>query len=227
MLVWADGDTTMNCPDEDGQFDAAVDLLVHDYRAVIRPTTASATARFFEKNNDSCTAEGGGPEGPITLSGTPAAGPCCVAGQTMTLVVADPVFSGAGPVFDYLFRLRMPMTVTSCEAWPGKASCKLDDPNGCLGTGIEPQTIPAKYPLYDPNWKFRGPAVVVGNLFYVPAKVLLAVSGPITTAATYAVTLGDADAAGRVWSASTGGDYLITPGMVDGSQAIHFLGPGG
>src|SRR6185436_3844126 len=103
------------CPDPDGNFDGG-DLLVTQFEFILSPTTATANGAFVDKNMDSCSFAGAGLNNtkrcsndngkPCTsngdcggantcqngpLVGTPAAGPCCVVGQTMRFVATSPV----------------------------------------------------------------------------------------------------------------------------------------
>jgi hypothetical protein len=150
LLLWNDFDG--NCPDSDGTFDPGTDVLVLQYDMILSPTTNTANADFTELNGDACDLAGGGPDhtkhcsldparpcgtsnqctppaagtcvdGPT--QGTPAAGPCCTVGQTTTLVASNIVFGGAAPYFDILMSMRLNMSVTACDAWPGPASCTL------------------------------------------------------------------------------------------------------
>src|SRR5262249_10076332 len=50
------------------------------------------------------------------LQGSPPAGPCCVAGQTETIVATGIAFSGGSPLFDLIFANSSPTTVDSCGA---------------------------------------------------------------------------------------------------------------
>ena len=70
-----------------------------------------------------------------------------------------------------------------------------------------------------------GVASVVANLFYMPAKMVYAVVGTVTGSLAYVCTVGDAEAANRVWSPSLGGTYVIHPAMVRGEEPILFNGP--
>jgi hypothetical protein len=65
---------------------------------------------------------------------------------------------------------------------------------------------------------------VLANVVYVPAKVVFAVGGAATTGVAYLATLGNADEARPIWNAAVGGDYVVTPSMVDGQDAVHFVG---
>jgi hypothetical protein len=132
-ITWNDAD--FGCPDADGVFDAGTDTLVTVFDFILTPTTSSATGAFVDKNGDSCAKAGNGPTGPVTLTGTPAAGPCCVVGQTTTQVAVGIAFSGGSPLYDLIFRSTTPNNVSACNAYPGDSFCELAvDPNGCLGS---------------------------------------------------------------------------------------------
>lgn len=77
------------------------------------------------------------------------------------------------------------------------------------------------------NWKGVGvgAGTVVGNIFYVPAKVVYGVLGGITGGASYLLTGGNTQTADTIWRSSLGGDYVLTPQMVSGQKPIHFSGP--
>ena len=69
-----------------------------------------------------------------------------------------------------------------------------------------------------------GLATVVANLFYMPAKVGYAAVGGLTGGLTYALTGGNLDAAEKVWVASGGGDYVLSPEHLQGREKIQFSG---
>lgn len=69
-----------------------------------------------------------------------------------------------------------------------------------------------------------GLATVVANIFYIPAKVGYAAVGGITGGLTYALTGGNLDAAEKVWVASGGGDYVLSPAHLQGREKIQFSG---
>jgi hypothetical protein len=69
-----------------------------------------------------------------------------------------------------------------------------------------------------------GLATVVANIFYIPAKVGYAAVGGITGGLTYALTAGNLDAAEKVWVASGGGDYVLSPEHLQGRDKIQFSG---
>ncbi|MGH7906846.1 MAG: hypothetical protein ACREP6_09480 [Candidatus Binataceae bacterium] len=77
------------------------------------------------------------------------------------------------------------------------------------------------------NWQGAGfgAAAVLGNLLYVPAKVLYAVAGGIVGGGSYLVTGGNSQVSNTIWRSSLGGDYVLTPGMIEGKQPVYFSGP--
>lgn len=154
---WVDADGM--CPDADGTYDSGTDTLVLQFDQIMSLVTGTSNADFTDFNGDACSFAGNGPDhtkhcsldpGRVcasnthctspppnagtcvdgALTGTPAAGPCCQVGQTMRLVSSAPSFMGGPPLFDLLFEVSWPMQVTSCNAWPGPATCTL--PNGCM-----------------------------------------------------------------------------------------------
>lgn len=72
-----------------------------------------------------------------------------------------------------------------------------------------------------------GLATVVANIFYMPAKVGYAAVGGLTGGLTYALTGGNLDAAEKVWVASAGGDYVLSPNHLQGHERIQFSGTRG
>ena len=58
------------------------------------------------------------------------------------------------------------------------------------------------------------------------AKLTYAAIGGVTGGLTYALTLGNTEAAEKVWVASGGGDYVLAPEHVSGQRRVHFTGGG-
>lgn len=113
------------------------DLLISQFDVVLGLTTDSATAAFVDQNGDGCRRAGLGlgppsPDGPVTLGGSPRPGPCCVVGESTTLVAAGVGFSGTGPFYDLGFAVTLPGTVSACHPYPMDAeTCEVStDP--CL-----------------------------------------------------------------------------------------------
>ncbi len=68
-----------------------------------------------------------------------------------------------------------------------------------------------------------GFGTVVGNLFYIPAKVTYATLGGVAGGVAYIFTRGERRAAHNIWQNSLGGDYVLTPAMIQGQDPIHFV----
>ena len=73
----------------------------------------------------------------------------------------------------------------------------------------------------DAGW---GVLAAAANVFYMPAKIVYAGLGIVTGGLAYVLTVGDADAAQKVWSPSVGGSYVITPAMLRCDEPILFNG---
>ncbi len=77
------------------------------------------------------------------------------------------------------------------------------------------------------NWSGAGygAAALLGNVIYIPAKLVYAVLGGIGGGAAWLLTAGNSQTADTIWRSSLGGDYVLTPQMISGSQPINFSGP--
>ncbi len=77
------------------------------------------------------------------------------------------------------------------------------------------------------NWKGVGvgAGTMAGNVLYVPAKLAYGLLGGIGGGAAWALTGGNKQVADTVWRSSLGGDYIITPDMIQGKERVHFSGP--
>ena len=77
------------------------------------------------------------------------------------------------------------------------------------------------------NWKGAGvgAATLLANVGYIPAKTVYAILGGFTGGVGYALTGGNQRAANSIWRSSLGGDYVLTPNMLRGTEPIHFSGP--
>lgn len=89
----------------------------------------------------------------------------------------------------------------------------------CLGQG----PAWAKQPLRSEEFGYSLASVGL-NLFYVPAKCLLAMGGLFLGSFTGLATGGSTRAAYGVWVPATSGTYVITPAHLDGSEPIKFFG---
>jgi hypothetical protein len=156
--TWSDADG--NCPDDDGVYDAGTDTLVTLFNFILSPTTASSNANYEDLNADSCAFAGNGPDHTKhcsndfsrpcqnnaacqsggtcvdtptgALVGIPPAGPCCVVGQTTTVVATGIAFSGGSPLFDLIFANQTPSTITACNALPASSDTCTLNTNACL-----------------------------------------------------------------------------------------------
>jgi hypothetical protein len=113
------------------------ELLVTLFDFIISPTTDNATGAFVDLNADGCFRAGSGfntpgPNGPKTLIGVKAAGPCCSVGQVTNVVSVGSGFSGGAPLFDLGFQSTIPNTIATCGT-PAPGSCVLTT-NPCLGS---------------------------------------------------------------------------------------------
>ncbi len=77
------------------------------------------------------------------------------------------------------------------------------------------------------NWKGVGvgAGTMAGNVLYVPAKLAYGLLGGIGGGAAWALTGGNTQVANTVWRSSLGGDYILTPDMIQGKEKVHFTGP--
>jgi len=65
---------------------------------------------------------------------------------------------------------------------------------------------------------------VLANVGYFPAKVLFAGVGAVTSGVTYLATLGRPEPSREIWDSAVGGDYVVTPNMIEGKQPVEFVG---
>jgi hypothetical protein len=79
--------------------------------------------------------------------------------------------------------------------------------------------------LEDAGW---GSLTVLSNIVYMPAKLVYATLGGITGGLALGLTAGDMQTAETIWVTSMGGNYVITPRMLQGEDPVAFSGtPGG
>ena len=116
---------------------------------------------------------------------------------------------------------RMVVGILALIAVPAVALAQDDS-----GVGTNPQ-VPQPEQSAGVNWKGVGvgAGTVVGNLIYMPAKLLYGVGGGIVGGAGYLLTGGNKQVSDTIWRSSLGGDYVLTPDMVAGKQPVHFSGP--
>lgn len=72
-----------------------------------------------------------------------------------------------------------------------------------------------------------GAGALFGNVLYIPAKLVYAVGGGLVGGLAYLVTAGNIQTSDTIWRSSLGGDYVLTPDMIEGNQPINFSGPTG
>ena len=72
--------------------------------------------------------------------------------------------------------------------------------------------------------KFTYLKTVAANVVYVPAKVVFALVGATASGLSYIGTLGNENLAESLWTTSVGGNYVLTPPMVEGREDVNFLG---
>ncbi len=65
---------------------------------------------------------------------------------------------------------------------------------------------------------------VVANVVYVPVKAVFAAGGAVTSGVSYVATLGRPEPTDTIWNTTVGGDYVMTPDMIEGREPIHFAG---
>lgn len=146
--VWVDEECSESsspecCAQADFGDDAA-DLLFSKFDLVQEFTTGRATGRFQDADGDGCALagvgfDGGDPDGPVSLDGTPAPGPCCEVGQFVTVVAVGQVFGGPADVGDLGYEVAVTGVVTRCSR-EGGSRCGLVTQDPCLGVG--PVTAP-------------------------------------------------------------------------------------
>ncbi len=78
----------------------------------------------------------------------------------------------------------------------------------------------------DDTWAQVGWGALTGlsNLIYLPAKLGYAVLGGVTGGLALGLTGGDLDTASAIWEPSLGGDYILTPSMIQGEEPFSFAG---
>ena len=77
------------------------------------------------------------------------------------------------------------------------------------------------------NWSGAGygAGAVFCSLLYIPFKLTYAILGGLIGGGTYLVTAGNTHAANTVWRSSLGGDWVVTPAMLQGQEPLNFSGP--
>lgn len=63
------------------------------------------------------------------------------------------------------------------------------------------------------------------TLVYTPLKVAYAAGGSVVSGLAWLWTLGDKKIAGPIFFSSVRGDYVVTPGNLEGRDELEFVGP--
>jgi hypothetical protein len=90
-----------------------------------------------------------------------------------------------------------------------------------------PQTQVPQPPDNNVNWSGAGygAGALFCSLLYIPFKLTYAILGGLIGGGTYLVTAGNTQAANTVWRSSLGGDWVVTPAMLQGQEPLNFSGP--
>ena len=86
------------------------------------------------------------------------------------------------------------------------------------------QVLPVAALAADGKHVGLGAASAFSNLFYAPAKLLLAMVGTVTAGFGYAVTAGDIDVTRKILDSSVMGDYVVVPEHFTGQKSLEFIG---
>jgi hypothetical protein len=66
---------------------------------------------------------------------------------------------------------------------------------------------------------------ILGDVLYVPGKIVFAGLGAVTSGLAYLVTLGNSETSASIWSTTVDGTYVLTPRHIEGKEPIRFFGP--
>jgi hypothetical protein len=118
-----------------------------------------------------------------------------------------------------------PTPLSSASAIPADLTPTAATPMPTPFAMLEPPNEP-KEPKRPFTWSRLGYGTVAAgeNVVYVPAKLAYAGMGIFVGAATWVVAGGKPKLAKRVWKLALGGDYMITPSMVEGKEPVEFSG---
>jgi len=94
-----------------------------------------------------------------------------------------------------------------------------------LATAVLGRAVPANAGMHSPGEELGlALGAAAANLFYTPAKAVLAASGMVVGGLTGALTGGDTRAAYAVMVPAASGTYFLRPSNLDGSEPVEFLG---
>ena len=65
---------------------------------------------------------------------------------------------------------------------------------------------------------------IASNVLYAPAKIVYGALGLVTGGSGWILTGGDSEVAGRIFTPSLRGTYVLTPRHLTGDDPIHFVG---
>ena len=140
-LTWSDSAcspaTTPGCCPGSDYNPGDGDIRITEFDFILRPSTGTGTGRFADKNGNGCRRAGSGfpnplPDGPYSLTGSPAAGPCCVVGQPTAVVSVGVGLSGGAPLYDLGFQSTIPNTVSACGAYVAPSTPCTPTTDSCL-----------------------------------------------------------------------------------------------
>jgi hypothetical protein len=99
------------------------------------------------------------------------------------------------------------------------------DDLGAWSAGNDPAAFDSG-PSGSDTWSAVGWGALTGlsNLLYVPAKLAYAGLGGLTGGIALGLTGGDVETAEKIWQPSLGGDYFLTPSMIQGEDSFSFAG---
>jgi hypothetical protein len=69
-----------------------------------------------------------------------------------------------------------------------------------------------------------GAGAALASVFYIPAKVTYAALGLLTGGLGYVLSGGRADVANNIIYPAVGGNYVVTPNHLKGTEPIYFVG---
>src|SRR5215813_1904306 len=61
---------------------------------------------------------------------------------------------------------------------------------------------------------------ILGDVLYVPGKIVFAGLGAVTSGLAYLVTLGNTDTSSAIWTTTVDGTYVLTPRHIEGKEPI-------
>jgi hypothetical protein len=65
------------------------------------------------------------------------------------------------------------------------------------------------------------------TIVYSPLKIVYATTGLVVTGLAFLWSFGDSEVTGRLWRTTVGGDYVVTPSVLEGDRDLQFRGDPG